>query len=232
MVLKVIWRKVRLYKRFELDIWGRRILYLLGRTRVAKLFNAWDIERQEYRRQKRLRLIYRIDLDQPSRVRKRQKWWFVTRRLSRLFYLTLSYAQFRKLAKVASSSEGSWESSFIMLVENRVLGMLYRMQINMNVFELRWFILSGKVLVNNKKVTYCNAPVRYFDIVRFPDRIANSLRSQIIERFKLGSTFFSIPRYMYVSYKYMLGFVHSEPKRIDLLFPTKAIDVYRSADYY
>lgn len=232
MVLKIVWRKVRLYKRFELDIWGRRILYLLGRTKVAKLFNAWDIERQEYRRQKRLRHIYRIDLDQPSRVRKRQKWWFVTRRLSRLFYLTLSYAQFRKLAKVASRAEGSWESSFIMLVENRVLGMLYRMQINMNVFELRWFVLSGKVLINNKKVTYCNAPVAYFDIMRFSVRTAELLRAQIIERFKMNATFFSIPRYMCVSYKYMLGFVYREPKRVDLVFPIKAIDVYRSADYY
>lgn len=93
-------------------------------------------------------------------------------------------------------------------------------------------MLTGKVLVNNRRVTYCNAPVQYFDIVRFSVRIADLLRSQIIERFKANSTFFGIPRYMYVSYKYMLGFVYKEPKRVDLVFPIKAIDVYRSADYY
>lgn len=50
------------------------MLYLLGRTKIGKLFNAWDVEREEYRMQRRLRHIYRIDLDQPARVRKRQKW--------------------------------------------------------------------------------------------------------------------------------------------------------------
>lgn len=109
----------------------------MGHTKAGKLFNAWDVERIEYRKQRRTRHIYRIDLDQPARIRKRQKWGFATRRLSRLFYLTLSYSQFKRLAAVASKREGSWESSFIMLIENRVLGMLYRMQINMNVFELR-----------------------------------------------------------------------------------------------
>lgn len=228
----MVWKKVRLYKRFELDIWGRRVLYLLGRTKIGKLFNAWDVEREEYKRQRRMRHIYRIDLDQPARVRKRQKWWFVRRRLSRLFYLTLSYAQFRALAKVASKIEGSWESSFMMLIENRVLGMLYRMQVNMNVFELRWFVLLGNVLVNNKKITYYNAAVGYFDILRFKVNATWLLRGAIIEKFKAGGTYFSIPRYMFVSYKHLFAFVYKEPKRRDLAFPNKAIDVYRSADFY
>jgi len=92
-------------------------------------------------------------------------------------------------------------------------------------------VLLGNVLVNNKKITYCNAAIRYFDIVRFTDRVADLLRAKIVERFKINSTFFSIPRYMHISYKYMLGFVYKEPKRTDLVFPIKAIDVYRSADY-
>jgi len=232
MVLKVIWRKTRLYKRFELDIWGRRILHAMGKSRIGRMFNAWDIERSEHRQQRRSRYIYRIDLDQPKRKRKRQKWWFVTRRVSRLFYLTLSHSQFRKLARTASQREGSWESSFIMLIENRVLGMLYRMQINMNVFELRWFVLSGNVLVNNKKVTYYNAAIKYFEILRLKPALVDSIRADILERVKADSMYFSTPRYMFVSYKYMFAFVFEEPKRKDLAFPNKAVDVYRSADYY
>lgn len=119
-----------------------------------------------------------------------------------------------------------------MLVENRVLGMLYRMQINMNVFELRWFVLLGNVLVNNKKVTYYNAAVGYFDILRLKVVSTLLFQANIIERFKAGSTYFGIPRYMFVSYKYLFAFVFKEPKRRDLAFPNKAIDVYRSADFY
>lgn len=146
--------------------------------------------------------------------------------------MTLGHTQFRRLATLASRQEGSWESSFIMLIENRVVGMLYRMQINMNIFELRWFVLLGKALINNKKITYYNAAVKYFEILRFDTRTSEYLRTQIIERVKLGAVYFGIPRYMFISYKHMFAFVFREPKRVDLAFPVRAIDVYRSADYY
>ena len=93
-------------------------------------------------------------------------------------------------------------------------------------------MLLGKVFISNKPVTYYNVAVKYFEILRFGDRTSDFLRAQIIERFKLGSVYFGIPRYMFVSYKHMFSFVFKEPKRVDLAFPIKAIDVYRSADYY
>ena len=106
------------------------------------------------------------------------------------------------------------------------------MQINMNIFELRWFVLLGNVLVNNKLVTYYNAAIKYFEILRFTARTADFLRIQVIERFKSGVLYFGIPRYMFMSYKHMFAFVFREPKRVDLAFPIKAVDVYRGADYY
>lgn len=232
MLLRMVWRKVRLYKRFEIDIWGFRLLSLGEKNKVNRLFNFWDAERAEMLKQRRARYIYRIDRDQPARKRKRQKWHFVVRRLSRLFYLTLSYSQFRKLARTASRLEGSWESSFIMLIENRVMGMLYRMQFLMSVFELRPFILRGRVLVNNKKITYYNAAVNYGDVMRIGYRESIFLRYDIFERFARGSLYFTIPRYMFISYKLMFGFVYREPKRRDLAFPIKAIDIFRSAEFY
>lgn len=232
MVLKIVWRKTRLYKRFELDIWGHRVSSFFGRTKMGQIFNAWDLEREEYRRLRRSRYVYRIDLDQPARKRKHQKIWFVRRRLSRLFYLTLSYSQFRKLAYTAASKEGRFESSFIMLVENRVIGMLYRMQVNLNIFELRWFVLTGNVLVNNKKLTYYNAAVKYFEILRLRPRIVEFIRNDIIDRFSAGSLYFTVPKYLFVSYNHLFAFVFKEPKRSELVFPLKVIDIYRSADYY
>lgn len=93
-------------------------------------------------------------------------------------------------------------------------------------------MLLGNVLVNNKKITYYNAAVDYFDILRFNTRTADILRAQIIERIKERRCFFGVPRYMFLSYKHMFAFVFREPKRSDLVFPLKFIDVYRSADYY
>lgn len=93
-------------------------------------------------------------------------------------------------------------------------------------------MLLGNVLVNGKKITYYNAAVQYFEIMKFAERTSAFLRTQIIERFKVGSYYFTIPRYLFVSYKHMFSFVYKEPKRADLAFPIKAIDVYRGADYY
>lgn len=93
-------------------------------------------------------------------------------------------------------------------------------------------MLLGNVLINNTKVTYYNAAVNYYDILRFRSVSTWLLRGSIIERFKSNATYFTIPRYMFVSYKYLFAFVYAEPKRVDLAFPNKAIDVYRSADFY
>ncbi len=109
--------------------------------------------------------------------------------------------------------------------------MLYRMQFNPNIFKLRWSILHGKVLVSNKKVTYCNAPVRYLQVLRFNKRESFFFKYSLFQRIDEGVIFFGKPRYMYISYKLMFGFVFKEPKKNDLVFPIKAIDVYRSADY-
>jgi hypothetical protein len=92
--------------------------------------------------------------------------------------------------------------------------------------------LLGNVLVNNKKVTYYNAAVNYFEILRIRQlRVSDSIQNSIIERIKANIIYFNIPRYLFVSYKYMFAFVYTEPKRADLVFPNRAIEVYRSADY-
>lgn len=232
MVLKVIWRKIRLYRRFEIDIWGVNLLSLNRTSQVIRLFDFWEREKKDLLEQRRSRYIYRIDLDQPQRIKKKFKRHFIIRKFSRLFYLTLSYSQFKRLAHVATRMEGSWESNFIMLIENRVLGMLYRMQVLLNVFELKSFIIRGKVLINNKKITYYNALINYYDIVTFSEFDSVQIRYDIIKRFSRGSLYFNIPRYMFISYKLMFAFVFTEPKRKDLSFPIKFIDVYRSADFF
>lgn len=179
-----------------------------------------------------MRYVYRIDLNKSFAFKKRQKAVFVAYRASRLFYLTLSYLQFRHLVERSSNSEGSWEGSFIMLVENRLIGLLYRMQINMNIFELRWIVYRRKVYVDNKIVDYVNAAVPYFTVVRFNNIDAEFFIESIMERFCRRLMFFNTPRYLCVCYSLLFAFAFAEPTRRDLAFPVKFVDVYRSMDYY
>lgn len=94
-----------------------------------------------------------------------------------------------------------------MLIENRVAGILYRMHFLSNIFELRHFILTGNVLLENKLVTYYNAPVSYGEIIRLRTFTSKNIKLNIIKRFVRGGFYFNVPRYLYVSYKLMFGFV-------------------------
>lgn len=231
MVLKVIWRKFKLYKRFGIDIWGKRLVSVNPNISVLKLFNTWAIQRFTFKKFKRIRFIYRIDTERHKRFFFSKKKRFVTHRVARLFYLTLSYLQFRLLLKRASSYEGSLESNYIMILENRLVSLLYRMQINMNIFELRWFVYQRKVFVDNKIIDYTNASVQYFSIIRFNKYDKQKIKNAILARFKRKLMYFNIPRYLVINYKLLFAFVFKEPKRKDIKFPIKIIDIYRGADY-
>lgn len=51
--------------------------------------------------------IYRVDVNNPLKRRKRYKWWFISRRIARLFYLTYKYKQFYRLGQRMVRKEGS-----------------------------------------------------------------------------------------------------------------------------
>lgn len=94
-------------------------------------------------------------------------------------------------------------------------------------------MLLGNVLVNNKKITYYNAAVKYFEVLRIRHwRASDAVQTSLIERIKSKAIYFNVPRYLFVNYKHMFAFVYAEPKRVDLVFPNKAVEVYRGADYY
>lgn len=117
-----------------------------------------------------------------------------------------------------------------MYVENRLIGMLYRFQISLNIFDLRLFVLTGVTLINGESKTYFNELVPMFSLLTFKKEISKKLHYDITRRFKRGQLYFNVPRYMFVSYKLMFAFVYREPKKIDLAFPLKIIDVYRGVD--
>ena len=88
----------------------------------------WKKDRRAYYLSKRMRYVYEIKKMKRPKARKKAKRKFLMRKMTKLFYLTLSYHQFRRLALKAAAMEGSFESNFIMFIECRVIGILYRMQ--------------------------------------------------------------------------------------------------------
>lgn len=190
-------------------------------------------DRRAYYRSKKMRFVYDLRYIKPPKRRKRFPNQFLSRKFTKLFYLTLSFSQFRKLSKLAGRMEGSYESNYIRLVECRLLTLLYRMHWLYSVFQLRPFIFNNNVLVNDKVVTLCNFAINFGDIVCLKESFVESrVRFDIIRRFSRHMLFFNVPRFLYVNYKFMFGTLIKEPKKEDLAYPQKVMDIYRGADVY
>jgi ribosomal protein S4 len=145
--------------------------------------------------------------------------------------LTLNYAKFKKLLSIAYRHEGSHEGNFILLIENRLVFMLYRMQFCLNIFDLRCFVENTGALVNGERFTYCNLPVAFGSIVRLDTKWTKITYYYLYRRMIRNQFYFNIPRYMFISYKLMFGLVYREPKLRDLVYPISHLDIYRACDY-
>jgi len=51
---------------------------------------------------------------------------FISLRLTKLFFITLSYKQFRRLGLKAKSNDGFFEQNYLILLEGRILSIIYR----------------------------------------------------------------------------------------------------------
>lgn len=231
MLLKKIFRKSRLYKKFEMDIWGYNLIYSRYKTRVSTLVRDLLQEEKIRLESKQIRYIYRIDLTKPMRRRKKFNWRFLTRKMARLFYLTLSHVQFRKLVSTAFRHDGSKEGNYILLVENRAVFILYRLQFSLNIFDLKRFVENIGLLVNGVLVTYCNLAIGFGSTVMLSSYWTKVVKYYLTKRILNRRFYFGIPRYLFVSYKLMFGFVYREPKLRDVVYPVRYLDVYRGADF-
>ena len=139
--------RIRYYRRFRIDIWG---LKLLGYTsnlkkfkRITKIFLKWYHERQKRRKQMQKRFIYRIDVIKPRRKRRFIKKRFLTLRIVKLFYLTLTYKDFNKIAFNSSKKDGSFENHFFLALEGRLISFLYRTSFVSNMFESLHYVKNS-----------------------------------------------------------------------------------------
>lgn len=233
MSSRILWRKSRLYKRFEYDIWGFYVIAPLHYTQISKLLVKIKEDRRAYYLSKHMRYVYDLRYMKSTKPKKRFDWKYLSRKFTKFFYLTLDHYQFRKLSKIAAKMEGSFESNYIQLVEGRILTLIYRMNWMYSVFQIKTFIQSGYVTVNNKVISLCNFSVNYGDFIKLRSKeIRTLIRSDIIRRLSKGIILFNSPRFLYINYKFMFGFIWKEPRKIDLAYTVKLIDIFRGADVY
>lgn len=145
-------------------------------------------------------------------------------------YPYLSFKQFRTLNEKAMRVEGSIESTFIRYLEGSVIGMLYRMQVYSNVFDLHKFVFFGNVGVSDRVETYPKRVLGFGEILRVIVFDSAYVRMNILMRVLLRRHRFNTPRYLYINYKLLIGFMFRDATVRDIVHRFKDVDIYRGAD--
>ena len=91
------------------------------------------------------RYVYRLDEVLTRRVRVKLNLKFCSLRLIRLFYIFLSYRQFRKKANLARRKEGFFGFNYLLLLEGRLVCVLYRINFAKTMFEAIRIARSGAI---------------------------------------------------------------------------------------
>jgi ribosomal protein S4 len=230
MVL-TIKKKFGFYKCFEQDIWGLSFSDFYRSNKVNEFFFKLHLSREEFRLNKVRRYVYRIDVINPRRSRKNFKARFLSLRLVKLFFLTLTYRQFRRMAYLAAEKDGLFQANFCSLLEGRLVSVIYRTNFLYSMFEIISFVKDSNVFVNNILINYVNFVVRVGDFITFNEKHRSRFKANFFKRFKTQTILFNTPRYMFVCYKLFFAFMERAPMDNDLVYPIK-LDIYRATAYY
>jgi hypothetical protein len=228
--------RIRYYRRFRTDIWGLKLLSYTSNLkkfkRITKIFLKWYIERQLRRKQMFQRFIYRIDVVRPRRKYRYIKKRFLTLRIVKLFYLTLTYKNFNKIAFIASKKDGSFANHFFLALEGRLICFLYRTTFVSNMFESLRYVKSSFVTLNKKIFNFVNQPVSLFVILSFHPSIKKKVYYDFCRRIVFEKrSLFNPPNYLFVSYWFLFAFMLKMPLERNFVKTTKSLDYFRATGF-
>lgn len=226
---KLIKYQFKLYKRFELDVWGLLNSNPVFGHPVVRFFQDSYRYRAERAKQRFRQFIYRIDIINPDKSHKRKKWKFVSMQLVKLFYKGVNQRKIYKFSKFSSSSLGLWVDNFLLLIESRVSTLLYRANWVPNILFLNQFLSHKSVILNSKSPTTVNFIVKPFQVVKLIPEIKSKLDLNLKSRLVNNMVYFNTPRYLFVDYKLMFLCIFRNPTLKDISFPV-LLDIYRLND--
>jgi ribosomal protein S4 len=161
-------RKDRIYTPFERKlISGMKAQKVLRRKKykLVSLYKRKNLHRSKKRQY--------WDLFQNRKVRKRGSCYFVAwhskniyslKRVFRFFYGYLKNNVWKK-AYVKSKRKKNKVLNFLSYLENRLVVVLYRMNLAFSLMQAKQFIRHGFVYVNGKKIIYRNYKVKKNDVI-------------------------------------------------------------------
>lgn len=226
---KLIKYRYKLYKRFELDVWGLLNNNPVFGHPVVRFFQDSYRHRAERAKQRFRQFIYRIDVINPDKMHKRRKWKFISMQLVRLFYRGINQKKVFRFSKIASAASGLWVDNFLMLIESRISTILYRINWIPNILFIKQFLSHGGVTVDLKVPLNSNFNIRPSSLIHLTLFAVTQVKLNLYYRLLNNMVYFNTPRYIFVNYKLMFASLYRNPKLVDLSFPV-LLDIYRLND--
>ena len=109
--------------------------------------------------------------------------------------------------------------------------MCYRLYFVKNIFEVKKFLFHKNLMVNKKLVDFPNYKIRMYDIIQVRSEFLEKIiKLRLLINLKNSIIYTPVPRFIFMNYKLMYGYIYTYPKIMDLSFPKNLLDYYRTGD--
>lgn len=112
-----------------------------------------------------------------------------------------------------------------------VVGNYLSFQFFKHPFEIIRFIRDGRVFLEFKKVTFVNFPIPVSKLITINKTFEPKIKFFLKKRLRLKAILFNIPRFLFISYKFMFIYLAKYPTKKDLIYPIP-LDIQRITGYY
>lgn len=192
-------------------------------------YAAYD-RRRRRRRERGRRFVYQLKATDRRRARRSLRKRFVSLRLVKLYYLTFTYRQFRKLARAQRRRQGVFEENFLLALESRLAPLIYRMTFLGNPFQCLEFVRQGYVVIDGRCHWRPSTVVGLHQMVTFTGLGRRWVYHELAHRLGRRRLLFNVAAYLVVSFFFLFGYQRRPPRRQDLVFPI-ALDFSRATGY-
>jgi ribosomal protein S4 len=114
-----------------------------------------------------MRKVYLLTEKRPMKIYRRKYKNLYSLHLTYLFYINLRHRHFQKIAKKAKKMDGFFEENYLLLLEGRLVSVVYRSAMILNLFDSINFVKNNNVTVNGFFVSYINYIVPIMKIIGF-----------------------------------------------------------------
>jgi len=169
--------------------------------KFTKAFFRRKLLRRSAMRRRFQRYTYRLEAFVARAFRRRLKKAFTSLRWTRLFYIVLSYKQFRRMARRAHRKDGFFEGHYCLALEGRVGNFLYRTGFVATLFEALVLVRGACVTIRGRREDFAHAAVGLYKLLRLHAAAKYQVYGALALRLCANAKgLFNPPRYMFVSH--------------------------------